>query len=182
MMSGVLKFSKGFMIVLFLCIIPAMALFAPSLSYGDDCDIHVDISPNVLNIGSLGKVVTVHVDIAFDDVDPGSVSLCCSDDRLDCVLINRWKSDSLGNFVAKFLMDDVEEDVTADQPNTLTLIGKTKDGAQFCGQQDINVIDTIGQREKNCQENCEETRERTRTRTNRENDIPANPQPIQNSR
>jgi len=101
-------------------------------------DITIDVAPNVLNIASSGTVVTVHTDIAYSWVDGASV-------YLNDVPIAWWKSDSRGQFVAKFNMEEVETLVTAgvleEGEITLKLSGTTKSGVNFSGAQLISVID-----------------------------------------
>jgi hypothetical protein len=111
-------------------------LHAPTPSHA--FEITIQVSPNTLNIQSLGEVVTVHTSIAFSSVDGGTVTL-------NDIEISWWKADNQGNFVAKFLMSEVKAlaDAGALQvpgENTLTLVGSTKDGAVFTGTQTITVI------------------------------------------
>ena len=111
----------------------------PTLCFGEE--ITIDVAPNVLNIQSEGQVVTVHTDIAYWDVDVSAVFL-------NGVLISSWKADNRGNFVAKFLMDDIKflGGLIIGDYNTLTLIGDTSyyDGA-FSGKQEIKVINIVSQ-------------------------------------
>ena len=97
-------------------------------------EIEIDVAPNVLNIASSGTVVTVHTDIAYSAVVGATVSL-------NDVEIAWWKSDSRGQFVAKFNMEDVEDIVDVGEMNTLTLTGKTVGDLTFSGSQEISVID-----------------------------------------
>jgi hypothetical protein len=103
-------------------------------------DIQIDVAPNVLNIQSESVVVTVHTDIAFSAVLGSSVFL-------NDVEINHWKSDARGNFVAKFLSDEIKtlDGLIIDDYNVLVLTGYTADGEAFIGTQDIMVIDIIPQ-------------------------------------
>ena len=107
---------------------------SPSHSYGFEAII--DISPNVLNIESQGTVVTVHTDIAYSSVDVSTVFL--NDEP-----INSWKADNRGNFVAKFLMDEIKtlDGLVIGDDNTLKLVGLTTNNEAFWGEQDIKVID-----------------------------------------
>jgi len=114
----------------------AALLLAPQI--GHAFDITIDVAPNTLNLRNQGTVVTVHTGIAFSSVDGGSVTL-------NDIPISWWKADNQGNFVAKFLMDDVKAlaDTGALQvpgENELTLMGTTKDGTTFTGTQSITVI------------------------------------------
>lgn len=97
----------------------------------------IDVAPNVLNLNNQGEVVTVHTDIAYGLVSTSSV-------YLNGILINSWKADDHGNFVAKFLMSEVKAlDMTIGELNTLTLIGNTNAGLAFEGTQEIMVINNI---------------------------------------
>jgi len=64
-------------------------------------EIEIDVAPNVLNIQSESVVVTVHTDIAESAVVGSTVFL-------NGVEISHWKSDARGNFVAKFLSDEIK--------------------------------------------------------------------------
>lgn len=101
-------------------------------------DIEIDVSPNVLNIQSNSTIVTVHTDIAYSIVVGATVSL-------NGVEISWWKSDDRGNFVAKFLSDEIKtlDGLIIGDYNTLVLYGYTKNNEAFMGTQDIMVIDNI---------------------------------------
>lgn len=100
--------------------------------------IEIDVAPNVLNIGSSGTIVTVHTDIAFSAVDGASCVL-------NGVEIDYWKSDSRGQFVAKFDIDEVKgiEGLDVGGMNTFTMVGNTKSGESFSGAQQIKVINVV---------------------------------------
>lgn len=115
----------------------ALVLFqmpAQCLAY----DILIDVSPNVLNIQSQSTIVTVHTDIAYNLVVGASVFL-------NGVAIDWWKSDDRGNFVAKFVSDEIKtlDGLIIGGYNTLVLNGYTTGGEAFVGTQDIMVIDNI---------------------------------------
>ncbi len=97
-------------------------------------EITIDVAPNVLNLQSSGAVVTVHTNINYGDVDASTVSL-------NNVTISGWKADDCGNFVAKFLADDIKGlPLVVDAYNTFTLEGQTTSGESFRGTQDILVV------------------------------------------
>ena len=106
----------------------------PAAALSDD--IQIDVAPNVLNIQSHGEIVTVHTDIAYSAVDGASV-------YLNGVAIQWWKADARGNFVAKFVMDEIKtlDGLIIDGYNVLVLNGYTTDGDTFIGEQEIKVID-----------------------------------------
>ena len=66
---------------------------------------------------------------------------------LNGVEINHWKSDARGNFVAKFLSDEIKtlDGLIIGDYNTLVLIGYDIDDDPFIGKQDIMVIDVVPQ-------------------------------------
>ena len=109
---------------------------SPSLGF----DIQIDVAPNILNIQSQSVVVTVHTDIAYSAVVGSTVFL-------NGVEINHWKADARGNFVAKFLSDEIKtlDGLIIDDYNALVLTGYTTDREAFIGEQDIKVIDVIPQ-------------------------------------
>ena len=104
-------------------------------------DIQIDVAPNVLNIQSESVVVTVHTDIAYSAVVGSTVFL-------NGVEINHWKSDARGNFVAKFLSDEIKalDELEVGEFNTLVLTGLTTEGDVFIGEQEIKIIDVLPQR------------------------------------
>ena len=119
------------------CMALALVLFqAPAKCYG--LDIEIDVSPNVLNIQSNSTIVTVHTDIAYSLVVGASVFL-------NGVAIDWWKSDDRGNFVAKFVSDEIKtlDGLKTGDYNTLTLTGFTTGQEAFIGTQDILVIDNV---------------------------------------
>ncbi len=123
--------------VLFLFFIVSLAFTGyVSNSYA----LYVDfvVAPNVLNIQSKSVVVTVHTDIAYSEVVGSSV-------LLNGVTIDYWKADNRGNFVAKFLSDEVKylDGLRIDEYNNLVLIGYTTGGESFVGSQDILVVDNL---------------------------------------
>ncbi|MDB4583902.1 hypothetical protein N9164_12175 [Draconibacterium sp.] len=97
----------------------------------------IDVAPAVLNLNNQGEVVTVHTDIAYNLVTASTVSL-------NGVDINSWKADDRGNFVAKFLMNEIKDlDLNIGGMNTLVLTGETSKGIAFQGVQEIKVINVI---------------------------------------
>jgi len=110
----------------------------PVLSYGEEIDVAIDISPATLNIQSCGTVVTVHTDISYSAVAFTTV-------YLNGVAIKSWKADDCGYFVAKFSMDEIKmlDGLIIGDYNTLTLLGLTTDGEPFVGTNDIRVIDIV---------------------------------------
>jgi hypothetical protein len=146
----------------FLFFMPVLLFAAPSLAY-DDCDfeIAIQISPNIINLESRSRVLTVHTDIAFGDVDPDSVSLILPGDQY--VDISSWKADDLGYFVAKFLMVDIEDmklELEIGAFNTFAIMGKTTEKEEFCGEQDIMIDEIVPEGNKEQKEEREKIRKR----------------------
>ncbi len=123
----------------FFCVIGlvmlSLATFSVMSSELEGFEITIDVAPNVLNLQNQGQVVTVHTDIAYSTVQASTV-------YMNDVAISSWKSDLRGNFVAKFLMEEIKDlPLVIDDYNTLTFIGITTSGESFYGSQDILVID-----------------------------------------
>lgn len=120
----------------FFCVILIICTLSISNSYA--YDIFIDVSPNVINIQSQSAVVTVHTDIAYNIVVGSSVFL-------NGVTIDWWKADDRGNFVAKFVSDEIKtlDGLKIGNYNTLTITGYTIDSETFIGEQEIMVIDNI---------------------------------------
>ena len=132
--------SKIRMVGLAICCCVALSIGliqAPTECHG--FEIAIEVAPSTLNIQSQGQVVTVHTSIAYTSVDGGTVKL----NGLD---ISWWKADNQDNFVAKFEMSEVKAladtgNLEVPGENELTLVGYTRDGAEFTGTQVITVID-----------------------------------------
>ncbi|MDY6854777.1 MAG: hypothetical protein SWO11_08730 [Thermodesulfobacteriota bacterium] len=79
--------------------------------------------------------MTVHTDIAYGVVQASTV-------YMNNVAISSWKSDLRGNFVAKFVMNEIKGlPLVIDDYNTLTLVGLTTSNESFWGSRDILVVD-----------------------------------------
>jgi hypothetical protein len=115
----------------------AAAVFFAAPAQSQAFEITIDVSPNVLNIQSVGLCVTVHTDIGYSRVDPTKV-------YLNGVLINGYFADDRGYFVAKFDMNEIKsKPLNIDVYNAFTMEGATKLGEPFSGTQNIKVIDRI---------------------------------------
>ena len=135
-----MKFSRMSLFTGCVLVVTLCWFLYPSTTLGSDDAIAIDIAPNVLNIQSESVVVTVHTDIAYSVVDGATVSLNGAE-------IDYWKSDARGNFVAKFLSDDIKylDGLIINDYNMLVLEGFTTGGESFIGMQDIKVIDIMPQ-------------------------------------
>ncbi|WP_022669089.1 hypothetical protein [Desulfospira joergensenii] len=113
-------------------------LFSFAAIHAHAYTIEIDVAPNVLNIQSQSTIVTVHTDIAYGVVDGATVTL-------NGIPINYWKSDDRGNFVAKFLSDEVKtlDGLIIWETNELVLYGYDNNGEAFLGKQEIMVINNI---------------------------------------
>jgi hypothetical protein len=129
------KKNKGIFTGMFFVLVLLM-IQIPTICFG--FEIVIDVAPATLNIQSDGEVVTVHTNIAYGDLDVSSV-------YLNGIAINSWKVDNRGNFVAKFLMEDVKTlpKLIIDGYNILKIAGLTKENIEFWGELEIRVIDII---------------------------------------
>jgi hypothetical protein len=110
-------------------------LAAPAVCSAEE--ITIEIAPATLNLQSNGKVVTVHTDVAFGDIDVASVYLAG-------VAIDSWKVDDRGYFVAKFLIDDVKtlDGLKINDLNTLKFVALTIYDEEVWGAGEVMVIDS----------------------------------------
>ncbi len=134
------KNSKNFLFSVVALVILSLGIFPVMTTECHAYEITIDVAPNVLNLQNNGQVVTVHTDIAYGAVQASTV-------YLNNVAIHSWKSDLRGNFVAKFVIDEIKAlPLEIDAYNALTMIGLTTSSESFWGSQDIMVVDN-GSRE-----------------------------------
>jgi hypothetical protein len=133
-----MKSSRTGIAIISYVLLAVALLLNPASAYSFESTIR--IAPNVLNIQSEGSVVTVHTDVSYSAVDASTV-------YLNGIEISSWKADNRGNFVAKFLMDEVKalDNLNIGEYNTLVIEGYTKGGEYFVGVLDIVVIDVAAQ-------------------------------------
>ena len=112
-----------------------IAMFAaPSISLAGE--ITIRIAPATLNLESDGKVVTVHTDVPYSDISVFTV-------YLSGIAINSWKADDRGNFVAKFLMDEVKtiDGLIINDLNTLQFVALTTYDEPVWGEAAVTGLD-----------------------------------------
>jgi hypothetical protein len=114
-----------------------LMLFTSLNSYSQIA-IEIQVSPSTINLQNQGTWVTIHTDIAYSAVVGATVTL-------NGVEIERWKSDNQGDFVAKFIIQDIMDlPLILDDYNTLTLKGVTSDERLFSGSAEVMVINVVG--------------------------------------
>lgn len=130
-----MKLSRTSLILVFVFSVSMGWLLNPGVTFGYDVEnIQIQVSPNVLNLGSKGEVITVHTDLPYSTVTGASVFL-------NGVPISWWKSDDRGFFVAKFDIDKVKYEAgLVVGENKILLTGVTTSGVQFSGEQTLKVV------------------------------------------
>lgn len=129
-MKSISLLKTGFVILI------TLLFLLPVSSYSQEV-IEIQVSPGVLNLQNNGEVVTVHTEIAYSLVVAETVSM-------NGIEINSWKADDRGNFVAKFVMQEIVGlPLEIDDYNDLTLEGTKTDGTTFTGTDQILVINVI---------------------------------------
>jgi len=118
-----------------LAFVAAAALLCAVVTAEDSVEASIKISPNVLALRSAGNWLTIHTDLAYSTVDFDSVTLTIGDAVL---AVDRVEVDDCGNYVAKFVLDNVKA-VVAPPESTMTLAGSLKDGTAFAGTGTIRV-------------------------------------------
>ena len=109
-----------------------------ALPHANAADLTIEVAPNVLNLASVGSWVTVHTNIAYGAVVEASVIL-------NGVPISWSKADNRGQFVAKFVIDEVRKVVGDVGPGktedvTLTLELTTIAGDVLVASDNVAVI------------------------------------------
>lgn len=99
-------------------------------------EIFIEVAPKTLNLQSNGRVVTVHTEVPYSDVDVYTV-------YLRDVAIQSWKASSRGYFVAKFRMDDIKaiDGLVLNDYNTFKFVAMTKSGEPLWGFIEVMVAD-----------------------------------------
>ena len=127
-----------------LCLVLA-GLGGPAAGAADPpITVEIVVAPNVINVRGAGVRLTVHADIPYSAVDAATVEI--ADDLGNRVAMDWCKADDRGDFVAKFVLDEVVAglELRPDVINNLTLLGRTVDGAEFAGSDGVKVIDRSG--------------------------------------
>ena len=124
--------------------IAIVTLAAPTLCSAQE--IEIEIAPATLNLQSHGKVVTVHTTIPFNDIEGETVIIALRTVLEKFVVIDSWKADDRGYFVAKFLIDDIKGlDLHINDYNTLKFSAWTTTPGEgeppVWGFADVMVID-----------------------------------------
>jgi len=120
----------------FLRVLIMIGMFIP-VSIFSQTVIEIQVSPNILNLQSNGVVVTIHTNIPYAEVNAQTVTL-------NEVVIQSWKADNCGFFVAKFNMDEIKNiGLNIVEYNTLTLDGDKVTGGTFAGSEDVLVINNL---------------------------------------
>lgn len=116
-----------------------MAVVLMPLRAQETLTIDITCSPSVviLDATPTGDCLTVHTDLALNDVDVDSpITL----NGLEAYLV---KADNRGQLVAKFRLSALKEVLSAPS-TTLTLTGTTVAGVPFVGSDDVRVIESTG--------------------------------------
>ena len=97
----------------------------------DDWSVAIQVAPATLILGSPGTCVTVHAEISYSEVAPGTVAL-------NGIPAESTFPDSRGELVAKFDRDSVEA-IAAPPEVVLTLAGTAVSGTPFSGSETVAV-------------------------------------------
>ncbi len=99
-------------------------------------EIGVDVAPRIINTGGSSVTFVVHTDLAFNLVEPYSVTL-------NGEPIHSWKRDSLGNFDAIILLSDIAPGLEVGVENLFLLQGRTNTDPQqsFWGGEEVLVVE-----------------------------------------
>lgn len=134
----------GLPLVLFIAL-SLVSFQAPQPCCADDeIRIGIDLSQSIINLQSSISIITFHTSIKAYEVDCATVTLTADTEQPVTVPVYRCTSDSRGNFLADFLMQqikDIRDNLEIGEENLFVLEGKTREGIPFYGSQWILVVD-----------------------------------------
>lgn len=134
----------GFSVFLFIAL-SLVCYQIPKQCYGEDeIRIGIDLSQSIINLQSSISIITFHTSIKAYEVDCATVTLTADTEQPVTVPVYRCASDSRGNFLADFLMQqikDIKDNLEIGEENLFILEGKTRDGIPFYGSQWILAVD-----------------------------------------
>jgi len=120
-----------------LCLLLTVVAVLLTLTFSAHADselmtVDMVVSPSNVYLDSQGVWVTVHADIPYSEVTGVSVTL-------NGISVAITKSDSRGDLVAKFYLDDVKAELPTGRV-TLRLFGETEQDGTFEGFDEIVVM------------------------------------------
>ena len=128
--------------IFWVLILTVAILVSPySASEAEAREITIRIAPSVLNLANQGEVVTIHTGEPYSEIVGASVVVV--PDSGDPVAISWWKADNRGDFVAKFVMEEIKNipDISANETYHFVLQATTSSGETLVGTADVRVID-----------------------------------------
>ena len=135
-------------LVLTAAVLTSLLAPAPAVA-ADTCDadvetvITIELAPATINIQHYGAWLTIHADIYYDDVESCKVYLNWDEDTKDEDAFGCFtKADDHGYLIAKVNIRNLDQLAgEIDRLNTFTLKGVDTDGQNFCGEEDVMIID-----------------------------------------
>lgn len=122
-------------------IVITVALLAGALTtaaLAEDGTIEMVVSPNTLNLGSKGGVITIHADVAFDSVSGDGVVVEVNDKEIENL---GTFADSRGDLVIKCNLEFVKTVVEVEDADTATFVATIPaNGDVYSGEDTIPVI------------------------------------------
>lgn len=114
--------------VVALCLMLLLLMTAHAVA---ETAVDIQVAPATIVLKAPCQWVTVHADIAFPSVAPGSV-------EINGIGVDVVKADDCGNLVAKIAFEKITAIVTPPEA-LITLTGLTKDGEAFSGSATVRV-------------------------------------------
>ena len=122
-----------------LCLVALLGWTA--VVFAADFETNIAVAPNVLLIGAdQSGWVTVHVEISYNEVLSGSVTL-------NGVPVDHAFADDRGEYVGKFPEADIK-DIVFPPSTLLTLEGTTVNGVTFEGSREVMVKEWSGEQQR----------------------------------
>ncbi len=138
-------FKKIVMLSAFSIAITTFALYLPLTCYGDEYQMGVEVSPNIINVASqrVGEI-RILTDMRYSNFTANGESIFIYFNESDSVENIRATRDSLGNLILKFDLEDLlvlDTFLLRDQLNDVEVVVVMQNGDEYSGFGEVHLTD-----------------------------------------
>ena len=138
-------FKKVGLLSAFSIAIITFALYLPLTCYGDEYEMGVDVSPNIINIASqrVGEI-RIFTNMRYSNFTANGDSVFIYFNESESVENIRATRDSLGNLILKFDLEDLlvlDTFLLRDELNAVEVVVVMKSGDEYSGLSDVFLAD-----------------------------------------
>lgn len=125
--------------------ITTFALYLPLTCYGDEYQMGVEVSPNIINVASqrVGEI-RILTDMRYSNFTANGESIFIYFNESDSVENIRATRDSLGNLILKFDLEDLlvlDTFLLRDQLNDVEVVVVMQNGDEYSGFGEVHLTD-----------------------------------------